>query len=54
MTSDNTKKVVQTILSFAPVVVAGAVAVINALADRKQAQDFEALKTAVSELQNKE
>lgn len=47
-------KVVKNILSFAPVVVAGVVAVINALTERKQAQEFEALKQAVSELQNKE
>lgn len=40
-------------LSIASVVVAGAVAVINAIGEQKQAQEFEALKAAVAELQNK-
>lgn len=42
---------VKKVLGFVPVVVAGAVAVINALSEQKQAQEFEALKEAVSELQ---
>lgn len=45
---------VKNILSFAPVIVAGAVAVVNALTERKQAQEFDALKQAVAELQKKE
>lgn len=47
-------EIAKKVLGFAPVVVAGVVAVINALSEQKQAQEFEALKEAVSELQNKQ
>lgn len=38
-------------LSIASVVVAGLVAVVNAIGENKQAAEFEALKEAVAELQ---
>lgn len=47
-------EIVKKALGFVPVVVAGVVAVINALSEQKQAQEFEALKQAVSELQDKQ
>lgn len=47
-------EIVKKVLGFVPVVVAGVVAVVNALSDQKQAQEFEALKQAVSELQDKQ
>lgn len=45
---------VKKVLGFVPVAVAGVVAVFNALSEQKQAQEFEALKKAVSELQEKQ
>ena len=41
------------VLSIASVVAAGLVAVVNAIGEQKQAKEFEALKAAVAELQNK-
>lgn len=38
-------------LSIASIVAAGLVAVVNAIGEQKQAQEFEALKNAVAELQ---
>lgn len=40
-------------LSIASIIAAGLVAVVNAIGEHQQAQEFEALKDAVAELQKK-
>ena len=48
-----TKPVVKAIAKYGMVAVSGVVAVVQALADQKRAQEFEALKKTVSELTKK-